>query len=424
MPLHKFFYILKTRKSIFLALILLLNTCAFAAPAEVKPLSLDDCINLASKNNETVKIQKKRISQAEHRVSQASGAMLPNVSGIYQRYLRGGASGNGAETDDDAKIYAEETLYNGSILRKTAELSRSEARAAGLELKNAERKLNYDVASAFYALAQSESDYKNTVETLDIMAGRKAELTERVRLGKSRESELYMLESQMAVLLADLQKFSGSRAASLEALSFLIGASSQSITISDSNPEPTTAIPAEAAVKNAFFRSDVESAKENISGQKLRLKIAKGGRMPSVDLNGSWYLDRSGSLSGSKWDVYLILDAPLYQGGIISSKIDEQSSKLDEAEDNLSLARREMEAEIRQLCASLESSIARVAALRDAYAKSRRSYELQLKDYRLGLVNNLDVIQATLTLLSVKSDLDRAVLESKLSKALLDIAVK
>jgi outer membrane protein TolC len=115
---------------------------------------------------------------------------------------------------------------------------------------------------------------------------------------------------------------------------------------------------------------------------------------------------------------------PLFQGGIIRAQVGEELSKLDEAKIALALATRELVTEIRGLHLSLESSIAQAAALTDAYDKAKKSYDLQLADYRFGLCNNIDVVQAALTLLDVKSSFDRAVIETKLYKALMDIAVK
>ena len=410
---------IKPAKILIIPVLLFFSTMIFSEEQNLKPLALDNCLDLARKNYETVKIQLQKIVQAEHRISQASGAVLPNLSFTFQQYFR-----DDSEEGTDSKFFFEETLYNGSKKRKAIELSKSDKRIAELQFKDITRELDSDVASAFYALAQAESDYRNISETLGIMTGRKTELSERVSLGKSRESELYMLESQIAVLVSNLQKISGDRAKSFEKLSFLIGVDTPSIRILDTAPEPSSPEPVEKIIKNAFSRSDVEAAKETVSGQMLRLKIAKGEYLPTFDLNSSWYLARSGSPTDLKWDVYLMLNAPIYQGGIASARVKEESSKLEESKEFSSLVMRDMETEIRQLCSSLESSLSQVSALKDAYEKAKKSYDLQMKDYRLGLVNNLDVIQATLTLLDVKSSLDRAVLQSKLDKALLDIAVK
>ncbi len=45
----------------------------------------------------------------------------------------------------------------------------------------------------------------------------------------------------------------------------------------------------------------------------------------------------------------------------------------------------------------------------------KESYQIHVREYRLGLVNNLDVLQAQNTMQDIKHNLDRALLDAKLS---------
>ena len=49
---------------------------------------------------------------------------------------------------------------------------------------------------------------------------------------------------------------------------------------------------------------------------------------------------------------------------------------------------------------------------------------MQVRDYRYGLVNNLDVIQSISSLLDVKLNLDRSIIQVKVNKILLKIATE
>ena len=278
--------------------------------------------------------------------------------------------------------------------------------------------------NAFYSLAQSESDFKNTNDTIGTLLAREHELSNWVQLGKSRESELYAVESQIAILRSNIQSILGDYAKAMENLSFLIDVDTASIVISETIPEPQSAEPINKIIEKAITRSDVMEANEGVNVEELRVKIVKGTYLPSVDLNGFWYNARNGSLAGADWSAFLTLNMPLYQGGIIDAKEKEELSRLEETRYISSLTLRQVIMSVRQLHASLESSIAQVAALRDAYSKSQKSYDLQVQDYRFGLVTNLDVLQAALTLLDVKSSLDRTVLQAKLNKILLDISIR
>ncbi len=61
-------------------------------------------------------------------------------------------------------------------------------------------------------------------------------------------------------------------------------------------------------------------------------------------------------------------------------------------------------------------------AYQDAYDKAAKSCEMQLQDYRYGLVSNLAALESISTMLDAKRNLDRALVQAKVDKILLDIA--
>ena len=111
-----------------------------------------------------------------------------------------------------------------------------------------------------------------------------------------------------------------------------------------------------------------------------------------------------------------------FPGGIIRSKYNEQLSNLRVSEEKLSQIIREVTTEISKLYQSATSSVKQVTAYKDAYLKAEKSYSMQLKDYKFGLVNNLDVLQAMTSMLDVQRNFDRAIIQTKLNKTLLEIA--
>lgn len=414
----------KIIQAVIISTILLsVTNVIFSDEQTFKILTLDDCIDLAKKNNETVKIQLYKITQAGQKILQASGDVWPDLTFIYQKFYKDTEGNTVTGEGTDSKVYVKQPLFYGLRKLKSIELSRSDKYIAELQLKDITRNLVSDVAKAFYTLAQFDSDLKNIDETLEQMAGREKELIARVNIGKSRESELYMFQSQISVLRSKKQKTSGERKKSVESLSFLIGIETSEINISDNVQEPSGAGPVEKIIEETESRSDIQIANENIKMQEIRVKMAKGGRLPTLDLTSDWYISRSGSSSGN-WDLYLLLNLSLFQGGILKAQVNEELSKLQESRKTADLTIREVKTEIHRLHADMESSLEQVSALKKAYEKAKKSYDLQLKDYSVGLVNNLDVIQATLTLLDVKNNLNSAVIQSKLNKVLLNIAVE
>jgi outer membrane protein len=122
------------------------------------------------------------------------------------------------------------------------------------------------------------------------------------------------------------------------------------------------------------------------------------------------------------WDVQLALTVPLYAGGSLQSQVREALSQSTQAELSTSQARRQAEQEIRAVYQSVVFDRSRLVALEKATESARKNYEVQRHDYRLGLVTNLDVLQALTAFQENQRALDRARYIAKLDYLRLEAA--
>lgn len=382
------------------------------------------CLELARGASEDLKMQSEKIIQAEQRIAQSRGTLLPSLDFVAVKTYQDTAGGEFQNDLTDTKFTLNQSLFSGLSGWHGLGAAKGEARKERLLYTAARRELNAAVAVAFYALAQIEADAANLDESLKLMIDRRDELVERARLGKSRDSEVLQLESQIAALKAQQSQVSGSMASALETLSYLTGVDSSSLEIDDGAPAAQDPGPVGRYLDGALKRSDIEALKQDVVTEQYRAKAVKGGLLPSLDLNGAYYTARSGSSADSKWTAYLTLDVPLFQGGSAWARAREENSKLRQAEFKLAQSQRLLGAQVKSLYKSLLSSIEQEDAYRDAYLKAQKSYQAQLRDYRFGLVNNLDVTQAMLSMIDAKRSYDRSVIQAKVNKAALDIAVE
>jgi outer membrane protein len=141
-----------------------------------------------------------------------------------------------------------------------------------------------------------------------------------------------------------------------------------------------------------------------------------------VDLTGNYYLKRSGSLEDVNWDVGIALTVPLYTGGATQSQVREAASQRTQAELSVSQARRLAEQEVRASYRSVVYDRSQIDALTTATELARKNYDAQTRDYRLGLVTNLDVLQALTAFQQNQRALDRARYTIKLDYVRLEAA--
>jgi outer membrane protein len=404
-------------KNLVVAIILLYSASTALAAG---PLTLTECQVLAEKKNSNLKIQAERRYQAEQRLKQSQGDMMPDFRYEFGHNRQNSLSDTPKYTT--SKFTLSQPLFYGLKKVETVSLSRSAVRQQELLYDAARRNLKADISQAFYTLAQLEIDLKDIQDSYNLLQDRLKELNERVQLGKSRESEVLVVQSQMGVLLAQEESAENDRQAALETLSLLTGVKAEELAIIDDNPATVTVDPVEKYQEAAKNRPDLEALRQEIISQNYQVKIARGDYWPAVNLDGSWYTGNSDRPENVTWQAAISLDFPLFQGGISVARVNEELSLLRAANETLVQFTDQVNTDIRKLYKALLSSVAQAETLKGAYAKAEKSYQLQLKDYRYGLVNNLDVLQSLTTLLDGKRNLDRALMQVKINKALLDIA--
>jgi outer membrane protein len=114
---------------------------------------------------------------------------------------------------------------------------------------------------------------------------------------------------------------------------------------------------------------------------------------------------------------------PIYAGGLLQSKVREAVSQRTQAELNASQVSREAEQEIRSVYQIVVFDRTQLDALEKSTESARKNYEAQRRDYRLGLVTNLDVLQALTAFQQNQRALDRAHYTAKLDYLILEAAV-
>ncbi|OQA91684.1 MAG: outer membrane channel protein [Elusimicrobia bacterium ADurb.Bin231] len=391
--------------------------------AEPVSLTLKQCISFAREKSELLEMRLERINQAGYRLKQARGGRLPDIRYQYSLSLREKLSDTSGE-GMDSKFVLNQPLYKGSKKTLLIDYSKAYIEKEKLDYLTLARELDIEVTYAFYNLVRIDSDIANLSNTFKLMTDRLNELSDRVKLGKSRDTEVLSVESQIASLRAQLETYYGERAKHIETLSFLTGVAPDSIAVNDDMPPVKDVAPLEKYTGLIRHRSDVESARQELLMQTFKTRSAKGSALPGINLSGAWHTHRNGNLSGVGWETLFSLDIPLYQGGILKGGLAEEKSRLKEYETMLSLAIRQAELNIKTLYNDCIASVKQVEALKSAYQKSVENYNLQLRDYRYGLVNNLDVIQTMMSMSDTKLTLDRTLIQAKSDFAVLEITSK
>jgi len=159
----------------------------------------------------------------------------------------------------------------------------------------------------------------------------------------------------------------------------------------------------------------VRIAQENLNFQTQDVVRNRGAHYPTVDAFASVTDSGSGSgtQGGSGTDtnsriVGLQLAIPLYQGGIVNSRVREALANEDKARQDLENARRSAELAARQGYLGVTSSIAQVRALEAAVVSNQSSLDSTVLGQQVGVRTQVDVLNAQQLLFSARRDLAQA----------------
>ncbi len=362
-------------------------------------MTVDQAFDLTLKRTETVAIQGDLVDQSEERYVQTRGAILPTITGIAS-YLKQQQpttlTGNSISPSSQtiARINASQPLFRG--FREFAALSQAKSLSEYQKIQRDQALLSMynDVVTSFYQVLGFERDISNYAAAIQTNRKRQEELRNLTRVGRSRPNELTTIEATIASLSAQVEASKGQLASARANFAYLTGIDGNTPLDGGDLTTPTPTLEsADTYLKTIRERPDLRGLEKNQEAVDEGITIARGGHLPSIDLSANYWLDRPGVVSTVKWDVGLNLTLPIFSGGVIQSQIRQAHAVSNQNELVLHQTHRKATQEVVGFHALVQADLNQLKQLEQAVDLSRKSYESELHDYRLGLVTNVEVLQ-------------------------------
>ena len=383
------------------------------------PLTLNDCFKAALRRSDVLANQQELVAQAEENCRKARGVMLPDISGSYA-YIHQSASGfdssgnaRASANQQTFKVTAGQPLFRGFRYFAALDQSKASLTAEKQAREWAGMQLYKDVAQAFYNCLAVQRDVRVLDKELDLYERRLKELQARVDIGRSKNTDVLTDKATMAVLKAQREQVLGQVDLARDVLTFLTGLD-RDVPLDD-----TEAVPSQSGTLAAYqsripARPDVVAARKNVEASQSGISVAKGAYLPSVDLTGNYYFQRTDPQGSGAWDVGIAVTLPIFSGGIISADVKIAESQKRQSDAQLSQVQRLALEEIRSLYHNLDADLAQIRAFQDAFRLAEENYKANVKDYEFGLVSNLDVLQAQSAYQDTERSLERTRYQAKI----------
>ncbi len=396
----------------------------FCFPAEAaETLTLQKAYELALRRSEDIAIHAELIEEAEGHFYQAFSGILPKFHYVLTRFEQ--EASNAASSDSGAtsnllrsktpqqKFTVTQPLFSGFKEFAAMRGSAAEKAQRRYEKKRAEELLFVDVAEAYYGLQAVRSDLGTYDHVGALLSDRVRELSERAKIGRSRESESSTATVDLKFAQADREEAARAEGVWKRLLEFYIGRKIEGELIDDD--ASLSVSPTDEVIGHTDRRSDVLAAKEAATSADKKAAAAWGELFPSVKLDGNYYTERVGTQSDIDWDVLLTVDVPIFEGTTAVGDIKSASAVKESAKLAWAKAQRIAAREAEDAFETFQSSVRRQNLLYEAKAAAEENSRMQTEEYRLSLVSNLDVLQALRFLEEATLRWDRARYETKIN---------
>ncbi|MGI9228917.1 MAG: TolC family outer membrane protein [Gammaproteobacteria bacterium] len=156
----------------------------------------------------------------------------------------------------------------------------------------------------------------------------------------------------------------------------------------------------------------VTAARHAVDTARTEIKRQFAGHLPTLDIVASHGFGKTGGRFGSSESttsaVGLELNMPVFQGGLVNSKVREARQQLQQQLQGLERTRREAQRDTRQAFLGVLSGISRVLALQQAVVSSETALQATEAGFEVGTRTAVDVVAAERDTFEARRDLARA----------------
>lgn len=352
-------------------------------------VTLGESFNSAVLNNQGDNINESRLKQSMELRNKGQGSYYPTLS-IRGTYLK-------QEKFEDQKtlgLNLTTSLYNGGRDRQLIKNA-----DAGVKMAQNQRQLDrvslyMEVVDSYYTYLLNLNDTKNLELLKKQSQERVDEIRKRLQIGRSRRGELLQAEAQLSSVDAQMLDAQGLLKQS-EARFYILTGLNKDQAIDMKFDQTSQVKTLQEYIDLALSREDIQNKKLEIQQFEGDVKISKGSHLPTLDLLSNWYALKEGGSTSSRnsdWDVGLNLTIPLYEGGVSQAQVRESTEKKQTAQYQLEDYQKNIKIEVTSRYELFHRYFDQIKAFDTALEKAKRSYDETIRDYRLGLVSNLDVL--------------------------------
>lgn len=416
--------------------ILTLVTLSHPGIAAAVELSLDDSINLALKNNQTVQIAEESKEKSAWAVKQAEAG-----KGFTVGYAHTETRSDTTPTWLDQSKYPTVADYNyfsnrlsvnlpiytGGKLESSIHQAKLNLNGSDLNIVATKQQIKLSTTAAYFKVLQTRNLLEIAKQTADDFSDHLTNVQVMYDTGTIALPDVLQTQVQLANAQDDLVKTQNSYDLAMYNLNNIIGLPLRSnITLKENLTYKKDPISIDDSISYALVhRAEMDQAQLRINIAKDQIKIEKSDKYPTVALNGTnaWNDTKFAGTKNSNWSVSLSAQFDVFDSGSTDAQIKQAQSSVTIAEKQAKQNRDDISLEVSQAYLSMREAEKRIDTSNVAVEEATLNFEISKERYSAGIGTNLDVVDAELALAQTKTNYVQALYDYNTSKAQLDKAM-
>lgn len=417
-------------------LLFLLYSLLLFAPASLyaQEYSLNDLYEIALERSEVLRIAEEDFFIAEREKDQALAQLLPSISAFgYHTRFKDAQFSSGFLVQPDYTnewgLRLDQTYSLGGREFTNYGITKQGIIKSGYDLHSTREAFLLDISTQYYDVLRGAREAEIATANVERLKKHRDAAKKRLEVGEAIKTDLLRAEAELADAETELIRAKNTLRVLKNSLAESVG-----ITGSYDLKEPVTEIdfgssesePDLDFLPEGCALSVIECLKEMALSERAELqslimqkriaeegvKAARSSYWPDLSIEGEYFNQRNvpsrsfeleESISGA-----VRLDFPFFEGGLTRARVAQAKAQLRQAELNLAELERRITVGVENSYINVltESSVTKKTMVEVEFASE--NYDLVSKQFKYGLANSVDVIDANTRLVSAERQLVNA----------------
>lgn len=373
---------------------------------------LEAIVAEAIQNNLNLRAAVARVDAAAGFATQAGAELTPVVGlGGSGSAREGFSTGDPALSTSGVALNASWELDIWGRVRSQAQAGQAAFEGAQFQLEWAYQSIAAQTAKVWFLVTEAALQLKLAEEALALYERTLDIIEAKYEQGQVTSREVALARANVARGNNTIRAARGAKQQASRALEVMLGRyPAAKIEGADDLVATPPSIPVGLPSELLERRPDLRAAERNIAARFLSIQTAEAARLPTISLTagaGTSSADLTNilALDSNYWTVGANFMAPIFTGGALEAQVDINSAQFQEAMANYGLLALGAFSEVEQGLANDTLLREREAFLREALAESTEALRVATKQFDVGRVDFLNVLQQQGQVVSAQVDL-------------------